>query len=149
MSDADGRLDADSPLTLPGFFAALEDGDFLGGVCVDCGEVLLPPRPACYNCGSRNVDVEPQSETGSIYSYTAVHTPPPALEAGAPYTIAVVEFDSGGRLTGRVDAEYDAVEIGDRVELRTRELTEGERTLAFDHELEWPLHVFEPIADRE
>jgi uncharacterized OB-fold protein len=146
MSDSDDRLDADSPLTLPGFFSALADGDLLGGVCADCGEVLLPPRPACYNCGSRNVDVEVQPETGAIFSYTAVHTPPPALEANAPYTIAVVELDSGGRLTGRVDADYDAVEIGDRVELRIRALTDEERSLALDHELEWPLHVFDPVS---
>jgi uncharacterized OB-fold protein len=146
MSGENGRLDADSPLTLPGFFTALADGELLGGVCRDCGEVLLPPRPACYGCGGRNVDVEAQPKTGSIYSYTAVYTPPPPLEAEAPYTIAVVELDSGGRLTGRVNADYDAVEVGDRVELRTRALTEDERALALEYELEWPLHVFEPTG---
>jgi uncharacterized OB-fold protein len=144
MSDPDSRLDADSPLTLPGFFSALADGEFFGGVCGDCGEVLLPPRPACYGCGSRNVELEPQPKTGAVYTYTAVHTPPPALEEKAPYTIAVVELDSGGRLTGRVDADHDAVSIGDRVELRTRELTDEERSIALEHELEWPLHVFDP-----
>lgn len=145
MSDNErgARLDSDSPLTLPGFFSSLADGDLLGGVCADCGEVLLPPRPACYGCGGRNVDVETQPRTGEIYSYTAVHTPPPALESDAPYTIAVVELDSGARLTGRVDADYEAVEIGDQVELRTREPTEGERSLALEHELEWPVHVFD------
>jgi len=147
MTDRDGQLDADSPLTLPGFFSALSDGELLGGVCADCGEVLLPPRPACYGCGGRNIEIEPQPETGAIYSYTAVHAPPPELEAEAPYTIAVVELDSGGRLTGRVDADYDALEIGDPVELRTRALTEEEREIALDHELEWPLHVFEPMEN--
>lgn len=146
MSDPDDRLDAESPLTLPGFFSALENGELLGGVCADCGEVLLPPRPACYGCGGRNVDVEPQPQSGAIYSYTAVHTPPPALSEDAPYTIAVVELEGGGRLTGRVDADYADVEIGDRVDLRTRALTDAERTLAFEHELEWPLHVFEPVG---
>ncbi len=41
-------LDATDPRTLPGFFDALADGELLGGVCADCGQVLLPPRPACY-----------------------------------------------------------------------------------------------------
>lgn len=139
----DPELSADSPLTLPGFFEALADGELLGGVCADCGEVLLPPRPACYACGSRDVSAEPQSTEGRVYSYTAVHTPPPALEAEAPYTIAVVELASGGRLTGRLDADYEAVDIGDPVELRVREPTEAERSLALDYETEWPLHVFE------
>ncbi len=147
MSDTDAagkRLDSDSPLTLPGFFDALADGELLGGVCADCGQVLLPPRPACYACGSRAIEVEAQPTTGEIYARTAVHTPPPALEDDAPYTIAVVELDSGGRLTGRIDVPHDEVGIGDGVEMRVREPTEAERSLAFEHELEWPVHVFEP-----
>ncbi|AQL44292.1 hypothetical protein BV210_16910 [Halorientalis sp. IM1011] len=144
MSDPERSLDADSPLTLPGFFDALAEGDLLGGVCDDCGQVLLPPRPACYNCGSRDVAVEEQPREGRVYSYTEVQTPPPALEADAPYTIAVVELASGGRLTGRLGVDYADVEIGDPVELEVREPSEAERSLALDYELEWPVHVFEP-----
>jgi len=145
MSDT---LDADSPLTLPGFFDALADGKLLGGVCADCGQVLLPPRPACYACGSRSIDVEPQPRTGEVYARTAVHTPPSALEDDAPYTVAVVELDSGGRLTGRVEAPYDAIDIGDPVRLRTREPTDAERSIALEHEREWPIHVFDPERSR-
>ena len=141
MSDT---LDADSPLTLPGFFDALAEGDLLGGVCADCGEVLLPPRPACYACGSRAVDVESQPRRGHVYSYTAVRTPPPAFEADAPYTIAVVELAGGGRLTGRLAADYDDTEVGDPVELTVREPTERERQVALEYETGWPIHVFEP-----
>lgn len=137
-------LDAESPLTLPGFFDALADGDLLGGVCDDCGQVLLPPRPACYACGSRAVVVEEQPRTGEIYTYTAVHTPPPALADDAPYTIAVVELDGGGRLLGRVDADHEDVAIGDPVGLRIREPTLVEREAALDYETEWPVHVFDP-----
>jgi Predicted nucleic-acid-binding protein containing a Zn-ribbon len=143
MTDATD-LGADSPLTLPGFFDALADGDLLGGVCADCGEVLLPPRPACYACGGRNVVVEPQPQTGSIYTYTEVRTPPPAFEDDAPYTVAVVELDSGGRIIGRVTADYDDVAIGDPVELRVREPTAAEREAALSYETEWPAHVFDP-----
>lgn len=141
MSDT---LDADSPLTLPGFFDALAEGDLLGGVCADCGEVLLPPRPACYACGSRAVEVESQPRRGRVYSYTAVRTPPPAFEADAPYTIAVVELAGGGRLTGRLAADYDDTEVGDPVELTVREPTERERQVALEYETGWPIHVFEP-----
>ncbi|MFC7136003.1 Zn-ribbon domain-containing OB-fold protein [Halobaculum litoreum] len=142
MTDAD--LDASDPRTLPGFFDALADGDLLGGVCGDCGQVLLPPRPTCYACGSRAVAVEPQSPRGEIFTYTAVHTPPPAFAADAPYTVAVVELADGGRLLGRVDADYDDVSIGDPVELAVREPTADEREIALDYEEDWPVHVFEP-----
>jgi uncharacterized OB-fold protein len=79
-----------------------------------------------------------------VFSYTAVHTPPPAFEPEAPYTIAVVEFASGGRLLGRVSADYEDLAIGDPVELRVREPTDREREAALSYETEWPVHVFEP-----
>lgn len=142
--ERDDRLTADDPLTLPGFFDALADGDLLGGVCADCGEVLLPPRPACYACGSREVAVERQPRRGHVYSYTAVHTPPPAFADDAPYTVAVVELESGGRLTGRLEADYDDVAIDDPVELVVREPTDQERDVALEYETDWPIHVFEP-----
>ena len=140
----DGDLDATDPRTLPGFFDALADGELPGGVCADCGQVLLPPRPACYACGSRAVDVEPQSREGRVFSYTEVHTPPPAFAADAPYTVAVVELADGGRLLGRVTADYADVAIGDPVELTVREPTDAEREVALDYESDWPVHVFEP-----
>jgi hypothetical protein len=136
-------LDASDPRTLPGFFDALADGELLGGVCDECGQVLLPPRPACYACGSRAVDVEAQSPEGEVFSYTAVHAAPPAFAADAPYTVAVVELADGGRLLGRVDADYDDVAIGDAVELAVREPTAAEREVALEYEADWPVHVFE------
>lgn len=140
----DGDLDASDSRTLPGFFDALADGELLGGVCADCGQVLLPPRPACYACGSRAVDVEPQSREGRVFSYTEVHTPPPAFATDAPYTVAVVELADGGRLLGRVAADYADIAIGDSVELTVREPTAAEREVSLNYETGWPVHVFEP-----
>ncbi|HKJ57946.1 MAG TPA: Zn-ribbon domain-containing OB-fold protein [Halobacteriales archaeon] len=128
---------------MPGFFSALADERLLGAVCDDCGTVLVPPRPACYACGSREVYVEEQPRAGEVVSYTAVHTPPPAFAEDAPYTVAIVELDSEARLTGRVEAPYDDVEIGTPVRLTVREPTEREKEAALSHEEEWPLHVFE------
>jgi hypothetical protein len=139
----DNDLTADSPLTLPGFFDALADGELLGGVCADCGQVLVPPRPTCYECGSRAVEVETQPTTGHVHSYTEVYTAPPAFEGEVPYTVAVVELDSGGRLTGRVDAPYEDVAIDDPVELQVREPTDDEQAVALSYETEWPIHFFE------
>lgn len=105
--------------------------------------MLLPPRPACYACGSRAVSIEEQPRKGDVISYTEVRRAPPAFEAESPYTVAIVELVSGGRLTGRVDANYGAVEIGDSVVLTVREPTEVARNAALSYETEWPLHVFE------
>jgi len=138
------ELTPDSPFTLPGFFDALADGRLLAAACDDCGTRLVPPRPACYDCGGRDLRIERQPETGEVVSYTEVRTPPPALADRAPYTIAIVELDSGARLTGRLTASYDDTEIGLPVELSVRELDADEREMALTYEREWPIHEFDP-----
>jgi uncharacterized OB-fold protein len=61
--------------------------------------------------------------TGVIYTETVVHAAPAEFVADAPYQLAIVALDSGGRLTARITGER--VKIGDRVELaETRNETE-------------------------
>jgi hypothetical protein len=138
-------ITADSPFTLPGFFDALADGRVLAARCTDCGTHLLPPRTACYDCGSRAVTIEEQSPTGDVVSYTAVHQPPSPFADLAPVTVAVVELDSGARLTGRVAAPIEEVSIGDAVRLRVRDPDDVgiDPSAHLSYEEEWPVHEFE------
>ena len=140
-------ITADSPFTLPGFFDALAEGRLVAARCTECDTHMLPPRPACYECGSRAVTLSEQPRTGEVVSYTSVNRPPSAFEDLAPITVAVVELDSSARLTGRVAASLEDVAIGDRVELRVRDPGTVGIDPDFDlsYEEEWPVHVFEPI----
>ncbi len=142
---APGDITADSPFTLPGFFEALGDGQLLAARCTDCGTHLLPPRPACYDCGSRAVTLQEQPRTGEVVSYTAVNRPPSPFADLAPVTVAVVELDSGARLTGRVTAALEAVSIGSAVELQVRDPDEVgiDPSAHLPYEEEWPVHEFE------
>jgi uncharacterized OB-fold protein len=135
---------SDSPFTLPGFFDALAEGKLLAARCMDCGTHLLPPRPACYGCGSRAVEIEEQPQTGAVVSYTAIYRPPSPFADLAPVTVAVVELDSGARLAGRVTADLEAVEIGSGVELRVRDPAEVgiDPEMHLSYEEEWPVHEF-------
>lgn len=135
---------ADSPFTLPGFFAALDDGNLLAAACEDCGARLIPPRPACYACGGRHLHLEPQPKTGTVVSYTEVRTPPSALAERAPYTVAIVELDSGARLTGRLTVPYADATIDMSVRLTARPPDADERELALAYEIDWPIHEFDP-----
>jgi uncharacterized OB-fold protein len=83
-----------------------------------------------------------------VASYTAVHKPPSPFADLAPVTVAVVELDSGARLTGRVTAPIEDVSIGDAVELRVRDPDEvgidpGAR---LSYEEDWPVHEFELVG---
>lgn len=141
--DSPDDVTPDNPFTLPGFFDAMADGQLIAAHCTDCDTRLVPPRPACYACGSRELELEAQPERGEIVSYTEVRTPAPAFADLAPFTVAIVELESGARLTGRVDAPYDRVEIGLPVSFSVREPDPATKAIAFEHESEWPIHVFE------
>ena len=52
-------------------------------------------------------------KSGVVYTETMVHAAPEQFVADAPYQLAIVSLDEGGRLTVRVDGERAA--IGDRV----------------------------------
>lgn len=57
---------------------------------------------------------------GTVYTQTTIYSPPEAFAADAPYQIAIVQLDQGGRVTARIRG--DAVAIGDRLEfIETRE----------------------------
>ena len=49
----------------------------------------------------------------TVYTETVVYSAPEAFAAQAPYQTAIVELDTGGRVTVRIDGER--VAIGDRV----------------------------------
>jgi uncharacterized OB-fold protein len=52
--------------------------------------------------------------SGVVYTETVMHAAPEQFAADAPYQLAIVSLDEGGRLTARIDG--DRVAIGDRVD---------------------------------
>jgi uncharacterized OB-fold protein len=57
------------------------------------------------------------SRDGVVYTETIVHSPPEQYAADAPYQLAIIDLDSGGRLTIRVlgKEQHERAHIGDRV----------------------------------
>ena len=51
--------------------------------------------------------------SGTVYTETVVYSPPEAYVNDVPYQLAIVQLDSGRRITGRI--EGDRAHIGDRV----------------------------------
>ena len=54
-------------------------------------------------------------KTGIVYTETVVHAAPEQFAAEAPYQLAIVTLDAGGRITARISGQR--VVIGDKVEL--------------------------------
>jgi uncharacterized OB-fold protein len=51
--------------------------------------------------------------SGVVYTETVVYSPPEAYINDAPYQLAIIQLESGRRLTSRIDGERAT--IGDRV----------------------------------
>jgi len=66
--------------------------------CRTCGRGYFYPRPFCPRpgCHSRDVEWITASGRGRLHSYVIVHRGHPAFPA--PYVLAVVELDEGGRM---------------------------------------------------
>jgi uncharacterized OB-fold protein len=52
--------------------------------------------------------------SGTVYTETVVWSAPEAFVKDAPYQLAIVSLDAGGRMTARIDGER--VAIGDAVD---------------------------------
>jgi uncharacterized OB-fold protein len=59
----------------------------------------------------------PESRDGIVYTETIVHAPPEQFAADVPYQLAIVDLETGGRVTVRVlgKTEQERAHIGDRV----------------------------------
>ena len=120
------------------FWSATRKGVLVLPRCQRCKRYLWYPKTFCSACGTVGVDWVQASGTGTVYSYTVVHTTRavgPYADA-VPYVLAYVELDEGPRMmTNIVDCPEESVYIGQRV------------TVVFDDTCEGPaLPRFRPVA---
>lgn len=86
--------------------------------CSSCGTFQPPPAYFCVSCKSDDLEWIEVPGEGTLYTYSTVYVPLSSLEAEAPYTVAIVEFQEGLRVTGRIAKTVsENLEIGARVEV--------------------------------
>ena len=89
------------------------------------GHSVFPPRPICPRCHDTALTWLETSGNGTVYSTTTI-TP----RGSSPYAIVLVDAEEGHRLMSRIDGpEALTVQIGDRVSLEARALSEGAEML--------------------
>ena len=83
-----------------------------------CGKIFGTRPYACPSCGGTDVGPTEIPGEGSLYAFTTIRVPPPALAAEAPYHLALVEFPGGLRVVGRLEAaSVDNLTIGEPMEV--------------------------------
>ena len=116
-------LDPFADETTQPFWDAALDGRLLGSKCTNCGTVLIPPQPMCFNCRGESFAWTELPGTGRIYTFTVVRHPlNEGLRPVVPYVSGVIELDgtqgAGARMIANItDCDPDTVRIGDAVRI--------------------------------
>ena len=128
MSDHSKKpLPAPDELSQP-FWEAAKQHRLVIQRCQDCGYFNHPPRPACDACQSQQLQFEPVSGRGTIYSFTVMHQPNIAgFEDQIPYVNIFVELEEQPLLfmvSNLSGSEKDKVRIGGRVEVHFEDVND-------------------------
>ena len=108
------RIPPAPPLTVESqpFFDAAAQGRFLLRKCTGCGKTHWYPRAVCPFCWSEPTEWVEGSGKGTIYAFSVMRRVP------EPFALAYVTLAEGPTmLTNIVDCNFDALEIGQPVEI--------------------------------
>ena len=95
------------------FYRFVGEDKLMAAKCNKCGEILLPPRPICNNCYSKDLNWVELKGCGRLLTYTTVHVAPKQFEALAPYAVGIVKLDEGPQLLGMIrGVELDKLKVG-------------------------------------
>ncbi|MFP6708777.1 MAG: Zn-ribbon domain-containing OB-fold protein [Alphaproteobacteria bacterium] len=102
------------------YWAAANEGKLLMKKCSDCDKTHFYPRAICPHCHGANTEWYEASGKGVIYSYSVMR------RGATPYAIAYVTVDEGiTMMTNIVDCDYDALAVGQSVEVTFRQSDGG------------------------
>ena len=93
-------------------------GELRAQRCTACGHLRYPPRPTCPQCSSTDLEWQPLSGRGTVYTYAISHQAiHPALEGRVPFTTLIVALEEGLHMTSNLVEGSPPVEIDTPVEV--------------------------------
>ena len=101
------------------FAVHLKNGRLMRSVCSNCGYATFPPRADCPECASDRFEFKECNGKGTIHTFSVIAAAPTGFDDLAPYTVAVVDLEEGGRLLGWIGESIprDKVRIGMQVQV--------------------------------
>ncbi len=107
--------------------------------CSKCETTLLPPRPVCKKCFSKDLEWARLEGEGKLLTYTVIHIPPVQFQSMAPYAVGVVELKEGLRLPGMIRGiEPQKIRVGMTLKI------DSEKTIQSQWP-QWPRYFFRPL----
>lgn len=122
MTDTHSLNNWPQPYRLPDaapYWAALSEDRLTYQHCNDCAQAVWPAHSFCTHCGSRSLDWRQSSGRGAVWSFsTVMRGPTPVWAAIVPYTVGFIQMDEGYFLFSHIEANPEAIAIGQRVTVR-------------------------------
>jgi uncharacterized OB-fold protein len=82
---------------------ALKQNKLLGLKCRQCNAITVPPKMACRQCGSNDMEVIELKTNGKIKTFTTVFVGAEGREGEVPYILVIVELEEGPWLMGNLE----------------------------------------------
>ena len=128
------------PFTIESFYRFVKEGKLMGARCDKCGQILVPPRPMCPNCFSKDLSWKELPRQGKLLTYTIIHVSPKQFQSMAPYAVGIVKFEEGAQLPGALrNVALDAVKVGMNLTVDFEKETTSEEWP------QWPRYYFKPL----
>ncbi len=130
------------PFTIEQFYRYINQGRLMGGKCKSCGKILLPPRPLCDRCLSKEFQWTEVPQKGKLLTYTIIHISPQQFQKITPYAVGIVQLEDGSKIPGMVrGVSFEEIEIG--MDVRMRFAKSVQETMW----PQWPRYYFEPAKE--
>ncbi len=127
--------------TIENFYNFIKHGKLMAAECNTCGKLLLPPRPICSACFSKDLKWRELQKHGKLLTYTVIHVSPKSFQQATPYPVGIVELEDGGQLPGMIKGvELDQVKIGMSLALDVEHEADPQQWP------QWPRYYFKPMT---
>ncbi len=131
------------PFTIESFYKFVREGKLMGAKCNSCGHLLVPPKPMCPECFSKDLRWNELPKRGLLLTYTVIHVAPIQFQALAPYAVGIVEFGDGAQLPGIIsNIDLDKIEVGMNLSI------EFDKEVRSEKWPQWPRYHFKPLQPK-
>lgn len=101
------------PFTIESFYKFVSEGKLMAAKCNECGYLLLPPKPICPKCLTKDLSWTEVKNRGKLLAYTVIHVSPAQFQSMAPYALGIVKLEDGPNLIGMIRGiETDKIKVG-------------------------------------
>jgi len=130
--------------TIESFYRYVGEGKLMAAKCNKCGKVMLPPRPVCPKCFSKDMKWVELKPRGRLLTYTVIHVSPKQFESLVPYPLGIIRLEDGTQFVGMIrGVEQKDLKVGMPLIVDFEKASSGKPSEQTNWPA-WPRYYFKP-----